>query len=101
MFLKFFLIFCIVVAIISFIGLLKIDYENHKNKKKPYRIVENGLGDYILQKYQYGDWSDIEQSADLEELNELYNNCILKLQKERDNEEYSKLSHKIVKIIKQ
>ena len=96
-----------------FVNKHKIKY----NKQHPYRIVETGIGEYKLQRFEIrkyrsdgdgGDiyeWNDLESSADLSDITQTYNKLYdkwLKDQKERkDKIEFEKLSRKIVKVIKQ
>lgn len=91
-------------------------YKTKYNKQHPFRIVETGIGEYKLQRFEISkfrsdgdgdenDWTDIESSADLSDITQTYNKLYdkwLKDQKERkDKIEFEKLSRKIVKVIKQ
>ena len=113
-------ILLLIIAVIATVlwcvipSLLK-KYKIKYNKKHPFRIVETGIGEYKLQRFEivkyhtegeeiFG-WNDIESSADLSDITQTYNKLYdkwLKDQKERkEKDEFEKLSRKIVKVIKQ
>ena len=120
-----------IVVLFLVVGLIASRYVDKavaNNPTKPFRIVENGLGEFVLQEYrEYTPnfenedprkglvkkyrWEVIDKSADLSEMEKLYKAKMdeyerAEKEKEKmlkqlqDKEEYEKLEKQIVRIVK-
>lgn len=101
------------VLLCPYLIYLLIKHIKRSKVKCPFRIVENGLGEYILQEYDYlnTEWKNIDSSGDYLEMECLYNERVKSWKefeqykkfndkKMKETKEYEKLSKKIVKVLK-
>ena len=118
-----------IVVLFLVVGLIASRYVDKavaNNPTKPFRIVENGLGEFVLQEYReivenrpphsrfetkkYR-WEVIDKSADLSEMEKLYKVKMEEyeraekekekmLKQLQDKEEYERLEKEIVRVIK-
>jgi hypothetical protein len=118
-----------IVVLFLVVGLIASRYVDKavaNNPTKPFRIVENGLGEFVLQEYKevvenmpphsryytkkYR-WEVVDKSADLSEMEKLYKVKMEEyeraekekekmLKQLQDKEEYEKLEKQIVRVIK-
>lgn len=81
------------VLLCPYLIYLLIKHIKRSRVKCPFRIVENGLGEYILQEYDYlnTEWKNIDSSGDYLEMECLYNE---RVKSWKEFEQYKKFNDK-------